>query len=283
MLTRVVLASLLAMPAAAAMGEEAVLRIVSYNIRHARGMDDEVDPARIAAVLRDLRPDIVCLQEVDQDQPRSGNIDLTQVLAEALGMEGVFGPNYFFSGGAYGNATLSRFPIVEHDNLPLPTPEGIEPRGALRTVIDVDGVALEVWNTHWGLRPDQRRAQAAAMLAALATTMPVLVVGDLNEEIPADGVSMLLGPLRDTWSPEAGVGTFPVDVPRRRIDYILASPEVVVLEHRIVHTDATRIASDHLPVVAMLAIPRRAPGAEAESATADALLQAGQDPERAEP
>jgi len=268
MIARIALALILALVMATpviSMGEEAELRIVSYNIRHGRGMDDVVDPERIAAVIRDLRPDVVCLQEVDKDQPRSGHIDLTEVLAELLEMEGVFGPNYFFNDGEYGNATLSRFPILEHDNLALPNPDDVEPRGALRTVIEVDGVPVEIWNTHWGLRPHERAEQSAAMLAQLAQDKPVLVVGDLNEAVDATGVAALLGPLRDSWNPEAGVGTVPVDNPRRRIDYILASPEVRVIEHRIIHNEDTKIASDHLPIIAVLAIPRADDEGQSES------------------
>jgi len=276
MIARIALAALLAMPLVST-GEEAELRIVSYNIRHGRGMDDVVDPERIAAVIRDLRPDIVCLQEVDKDQPRSGHIDLTEVLADLLDMEGVFGPNFYFNDGEYGNATLSRFPILEHDNLALPNPDNVEPRGALRTVIEVDGVPVEIWNTHWGLRPHERAEQSAAMLERLADDKPVLVIGDLNEAVDAPGVAALLGPLRDTWNPEAGVGTVPVDTPRRRIDYILASPEVRVIDHRIIHNDATRIASDHLPIIAVLAIPRA--GEEGQSEAAAAALEVSKEPD----
>lgn len=260
MILRMILASLVAIPLfpAESAAEEVELRIVSYNIRHGRGMDDVVDPERIAAVIRTLAPDVVCLQEVDKDQPRSGHIDLTQVMADLLEMEGVFGPNYYFNDGEYGNATLSRFPILEHDNLALPNPDNVEPRGALRTVIEVDGVPVEIWNTHWGLRPHERAEQSAAMLERLAEEKPVLVIGDLNEAVDATGVAALLGPLRDTWNPDAGVGTVPVDNPRRRIDYILATPEIRVLDHRIIHNEATMIASDHLPIAAHLAIPKRA-------------------------
>ena len=274
---RVWMLILLALPMIS-VGEEATLRIVSYNIRHARGMDDVVDPERIAAVVRGLRPDVVCLQEVDKDQPRSGHIDLTQVLADLLEMEGVFGPNYYFNDGEYGNATLSRYPILEHDNLALPNPDNVEPRGALRTVIEVEGIPVEIWNTHWGLRPHERAEQSSAMLERMADDKSVLVVGDLNEQVGATGVDALLGPLRDTWNPEAGIGTVPVGTPRRRIDYILASPQIGVLEHRIIHDEATMIASDHLPVLAVLTIPR--PSAEKDDDPAGrALFEVQENPE----
>src|SRR5690606_16250040 len=105
------------------------IRVVSYNIRHGRGMDDSLDLSRSAAVLASLRPDIVGLQEVDDRVERSGNVDEAAELGEQLGMEHVFGAFMPYQGGRYGMAILSRFPIVSVN--PLRLPEGNEPRIAL--------------------------------------------------------------------------------------------------------------------------------------------------------
>ncbi|HUG27420.1 MAG TPA: endonuclease/exonuclease/phosphatase family protein, partial [Gemmatimonadales bacterium] len=98
------------------------LRVVSYNIRHGRGMDGEVNLERTAAVLRQLTPDIVALQEVDNRVTRSGGEDQAAVLGGLLGMEHAFGSFMDYQGGQYGMAILSRHPIVRVD--PVRLPEG---------------------------------------------------------------------------------------------------------------------------------------------------------------
>lgn len=72
----------------------AVVRVMTYNIHHARGMDGKVDPRRIAAIIRQEQPDIVALQEVDRGVPRSAGRDLTRELAEMTGMSGYFEKNH---------------------------------------------------------------------------------------------------------------------------------------------------------------------------------------------
>src|SRR5690606_41483172 len=83
-------------------------RIVSYNIRHGRGADNEVDLERTAAVLRRLDPDVVALQEVDQGVARSGGEDQAARLGELLGMHHAFGAFMDYQGGHYGMAILSQ-------------------------------------------------------------------------------------------------------------------------------------------------------------------------------
>ncbi|MBN1443777.1 MAG: endonuclease/exonuclease/phosphatase family protein, partial [Planctomycetes bacterium] len=86
-------------------------RVVSYNIRHGRGMDGEVDLERTAAVLRRLEPDIVGLQEVDDRVERSGRVNQPEELGRLLDMHPAFGSFFAHQGGQYGMAVLSRHPI----------------------------------------------------------------------------------------------------------------------------------------------------------------------------
>ena len=104
-------------------GERNSLKILSYNIKHGRGMDGKVDLPRIAKVIGSLSPDLVTLQEVDKNCTRSGSIDLTRELAGILKMEGRFGKFMDFQGGEYGMAVLSRFPILSHQ-VHAPAPRG---------------------------------------------------------------------------------------------------------------------------------------------------------------
>ena len=93
------------------------ISVLTYNIHKAIGNDRSYQPGRIVEILRESSADILCLQEVDFQVPRSHNDDLARKLAEALEMEYDLGLNVQLKKGAYGNATLSRFPIVHTENL----------------------------------------------------------------------------------------------------------------------------------------------------------------------
>ena len=63
------------------------MRIATFNILHGRSPDDDrVDVDRLAAAVRDLDADVLALQEVDRDQPRSLGADLTAVAAPGLAL-----------------------------------------------------------------------------------------------------------------------------------------------------------------------------------------------------
>ena len=249
------LLALVAALQAITMANAAEVRVLTYNIHHGEGTDGRLDLERIATIILSQTPDVVCLQEIDKNLSRTNRIDFPARLAELLKMNVAYGPNYFFDDGEYGNATLSRFPIVHEENIPLPTPKGIEPRGVLKVVLKIDTEELTVFNTHWGLKPDQRKEQAAALLKHLPQKH-VVVAGDLNEESDATGVSQLLGPLRDSYlsGEKNAPGTIGQGENSHRIDFILASPDLNVLSSRVVVSADAQIASDHAPYLAVLSL-----------------------------
>jgi endonuclease/exonuclease/phosphatase family metal-dependent hydrolase len=231
------------------------LRIVTYNIHHGEGLDQRVDLDRIAAILEALDADVICLQEVDQNLPRTGLVDMPALLSEKLGMPVYFESNYDFDGGRYGNATLTRLPVREHANFPLPGPAGVEPRGCLRVTVEVGKHVVDVLNTHFGLRPDERRDQAAAVVDLLRA-YPAILAGDINAR-PGDPPLAILGTVfDDTYLP----GQDPHDAApgqiKSRIDYVLISRGLQPLASGFVRTPATAVASDHMPYVAHVDLGR---------------------------
>ena len=121
---------------------------MTYNIHHGRGIDGEVDLERIAEVIIDEEADIVGLQEVDVGVERSGRINIAKKLSTLTGLEYVvFGKNIDHQGGDYGNATLSKYPITEFENVQFERLSN-EQRGILTTLIDMDGFSLLLMNTH---------------------------------------------------------------------------------------------------------------------------------------
>ena len=229
------------------------LVIITYNIHHGQGTDNMIDLERIASIIRGLNPDIVCLQEVDRNLPRTDHVDMPRVFAEKLGMNVVFEPNYQFDGGDYGNATFTRLPIVKSRNVVLPNPVSAEPRGCLIVTVEWQNKQIDVMNTHLGLNGQERLAQAEAIIAELSDC-PVILTGDMNENATAPGMKILSKHLGDSFDATTATtrATIPADAPIRRIDYIFLSKHWKALSSLITHDDVTRVASDHLPYRAIV-------------------------------
>src|SRR6478672_11980833 len=163
------------------------VRLVTFNIHHGVGDDGRHDLARLAQVLAAADADVICLQEVDRHfGDRSENVDQGLLLARALDMQLAWGPAVDEPRpdgrprGEYGNALLSRLPILVSDVHPLPGAG--EPRSALRTMIELDGGALWVTTTHLSRTGGPERAAQIAALVALHTE-PMetgVLVGDFN-------------------------------------------------------------------------------------------------------
>lgn len=208
--------------------EPVTLRVLTYNIHHGEGVDGKLDLERIAQVMLSVKPDLIAVQEVDQKTSRTKNIDQAQKLAELTKMHVVFGPNIEFGGGKYGNAILSRFPIVESKNQALPNHEMGEQRGALFAEIDLPGREenLIFISTHFDHRPDdtERRASAEALnaLTEKMSEQPTILAGDLNDVIGSETLLIL----DKSWTRTnlEPMPTIPVKKPTRQIDFILSRP-----------------------------------------------------------
>jgi endonuclease/exonuclease/phosphatase family metal-dependent hydrolase len=228
------------------------VRVLTYNIHHGEGVDGKLDLDRIASVIRSVNADVVCLQEVDRNLPRTNHLDFPAILAKALDMRVVFEPNFQFDGGDYGNATLTRLEIESNENFALPGPEGREPRGCLRVTVWVEGQQVDVFNTHLGLEPDERKMQASEIVKHLADR-PTVLAGDLNETYGQPALRILTGRLRDSAGNDA-IPTIPAQAPAKRIDFVLVSEEFTVSSSSVMVTPETQAASDHLPIAASLAL-----------------------------
>lgn len=229
------------------------LRVVTYNIRHGRGVDDRVDLARTADVLRALAPDLVGLQEVDERVTRSGSVDEAAAIGEALGMHHAFGAFMEYQGGRYGMAILSRFPIVRAT--PLRLPDGNEPRVALVAEVRLPGGrALAVVNVHFDWVADDgfRHAQAVRLAAHLdSLAMPYVLLGDFNDEPGSRTIALFRARASEAEKPADGRFTYPSVRPEKEIDFIFAAPREAwrAGPARVV---AETVASDHRPVAATL-------------------------------
>ncbi len=167
------------------------LRLLSYNIKHGKGMDGKLDVERIAKVIGDQTPDLVALQEVDKNCKRSKNIDIAAKLGEILKMEHRFGKTINLGKGEYGLAVLSKFPIKETKVHTLP--KGGEPRIALEIVVDKKGELISFVTLHldWTNKAIRTEQVKAVMKAVELRKHKVVLAGDFNAPRNSDTIKAM--------------------------------------------------------------------------------------------
>ena len=223
-------------------------------------MDDVVHLERTANVIKEWKPDLVAVQEVDKNTQRTNRTDQAKLLAEMLGMHHVFGKAIDYQGGEYGLAVLSRFPILEHQMVLLPPEIQQEQRGVqiVRIAIpdsqdpDAKGKVIRFANTHLShSSQEERTAQFAKIDEILSEgNEPVILAGDFNARPANELVVQLLKNWRDTADLEADKSVAP-NRPERRIDYIFlrAKDSFKVQESRTINDTIT---SDHMPILSII-------------------------------
>jgi endonuclease/exonuclease/phosphatase family metal-dependent hydrolase len=254
------------------------VRLATFNVLHGRSLDDGLVTAdRFRAALAAVDADVVGMQEVDLDQPRSGGLDLTALAAEALGASDhrfaaavvgtpgeafrPAGPD--FASGAdgepqYGVALVSRFPVRRWliHRLPAaptrsPVPVGgrvlmlpDEPRVLLAAVVDTPHGPVTVATTHLSFVPGWNVRQLRRAVRALrALPGPRVLLGDLN--LPAGVARVASG-----WRVAARLPTYPSTTPKIQLDHVLVDPAFPATVGTV-STPPTGV-SDHRPLVVEL-------------------------------
>jgi endonuclease/exonuclease/phosphatase family metal-dependent hydrolase len=240
------------------------IRIVSYNIHRAIGVDRRFRPARIERILRHHDADLVMLQEVDEGVPRSRERDLGPDLARALGYPHyAVGHNVSLRKGRYGNATLSRHAILRERNIDL-TVGDRKRRGCQHTRIRLRAPGgrthrLEIFNLHLGLSARERERQIGMLVhsrefTSLRPGVPCIIGGDFNDW------RLRLGPMfteildfRCATARRTGrrssIRTYPSFSPRGALDRIYYRGPLRLLSARRCLLNVSKLASDHLPVI----------------------------------
>ena len=218
--------------------------LATYNIHACIGADGEFDPDRIIDVIKELDADVLALQEVEHH--KFHDLDLLDYLAAESGYVAIAGPTLLRGSRDYGNALLTRLPVISLNRLDLSMP-GREPRGALDVIFDCNGQSLQVVATHLGLNPAERRHQARLLLALFETRVADISVlmGDLNEWFLW---GRILRWLHAHFQATPSYATFPARWPLFALDHIWVSPRSRLNTLAVHSSTLARIASDHLPL-----------------------------------
>ena len=241
------------------------LRVLTYNVRRCLGLDGAYSTERIARVIARTGAEIVALQELDLGRARSGGVDQAAEIGAALGMDLFFHPAMTVLEERYGDAILSApgVRLVKAAAISEgPARWSREPRGALWAEATIDGAAVQIVTTHFGLWRGERRAQAETMLGPEwlghpDCRSPIVLLGDFNSVPTSRAYKRLAARLRDVQNarPQVDARTYPTRRPLLRIDHIFVSEEVEVRGLWAVRNPEARMASDHLPLCADLRVP----------------------------
>ncbi|HET9229393.1 MAG TPA: endonuclease/exonuclease/phosphatase family protein [Thermoanaerobaculia bacterium] len=237
------------------------IKVLTYNIHRAIGVDRRFRPERIVRILQHYDADVVLLQEVDEGAPRSRELNLAHELATVAGYPHfALGHNVSLRKGRYGNATLSRFPILRERNIDLSVAQSWIRRGCQHTSLQVDGRPLEIFNLHLGLSARERQLQIELLSRShefgdVAEGTPMLVGGDFNDWRsllwPTFTNGFGFSCATDSKTGRRGaIATYPSFSPQGGLDRIYFRGPLKLLGVRRCRLQVSRVASDHLPVIA---------------------------------
>lgn len=247
-------------PKSAVLRSEPRLRLMTYNTHGCSGMDGRVSPRRIARVIAEHKPDIVALQEMDLGRRRSRVEDQAAIIAQELGLHAVFCPTITRDKEHYGHALLSHWPIevINRSRLPHDARGWFkEPRAALWARVQVAGQPVNVITTHLGLGVRERQLQMQMLLGkdwigSIPETEPIILCGDFNCLPRSAPYRLAAQRLTDVQKERRPLNTFSSNRPLVRLDHIFVSAQLACDGVLVPRSDLTRIASDHLPLIADL-------------------------------
>jgi endonuclease/exonuclease/phosphatase family metal-dependent hydrolase len=192
------------------------------------------------------------LQEVETLYNEPGLLDY---LCEGSAWQHFHGPTLEREDGEYGNAILTSLPVRSIRRIDI-SQDRREPRGALHVMMSHRGQSFDLLATHLGLTPGERRAQIKLLLGEMHNAAGrsndsafTILMGDLNEWFLWGRPIRLL---HGHFKPSPAPATFPARFPLFALDRIWVEPRETLVSVETLDNPLTRMASDHLPLVAVL-------------------------------
>lgn len=228
------------------------LKLMSYNIKNANGMDNVCNFQRIANVINNTSPDVVAIQEVDSMTNRSGQKYVLGEIAERTQMHGYFAPAIDYDGGKYGIGLLTKQVPLRLQTLPLPG------REEARTLILAEFVDYIYCCTHMSLTEEDRMKSLELVKAfTSSSTKPLFLAGDMNAEPESGFIKKLQKDFQILSNPKQH--TFPAPDPKETIDYIATLKQnakgFAVISAKVINEP---MASDHRPILVELRTAEKA-------------------------
>ncbi len=251
------------------------IRVMTYNVHSCRGLDGRVRPERIASVIEHFNPDLVALQELDVNRRWSNRTDQPHLIAQHLGMQCYFQSAIALKGEHYGIAVLSRHPFQIKKSMDLASDPKkatlrksyipflkyyFEPRHAIWISVTIGNKVINFVNTHLSLRANERLEQIKNLLGEEWLNVdshkaPTIFCGDFNEGPRGRGYQLLrasFDEVKSSLPQKSSRKTFFNPLPLFEVDHIFHNGNFRVASVNIPNTPLTRIASDHLPMIADL-------------------------------
>ena len=228
------------------------LKLMSYNIKNANGMDDVCNFQRIANVINNTSPDVVAIQEVDSMTNRSGQKYVLGEIADRTQMHGYFAPAIDYDGGKYGIGLLTKQVPLRLQTLPLPG------REEARTLILAEFADYIYCCTHMSLTEEDRMKSLELVKAfTSSSTKPLFLAGDMNAEPESGFIKELQKDFQILSNPKQH--TFPAPDPKETIDYIATLKQnakgFAVISAKVINEP---MASDHRPILVELRTAEKA-------------------------
>lgn len=228
------------------------LKLMTYNIKNANGMDDVCNFQRIANVINNASPDVVAIQEVDSMTNRSGQKYVLGEIAERTQMHAYFAPAIDFDGGKYGIGLLTRQVPVHLQTIPLPG------REEARALILAEFEDYIYCCTHMSLTEEDRMKSLKIVKSFTAPyKKPLFLAGDMNAEPESDFIKELQKDFQLLSNPKQH--TYPAPEPKETIDYIATLKSntngFALISARVLNEP---MASDHRPILVELRTAEKA-------------------------
>jgi endonuclease/exonuclease/phosphatase family metal-dependent hydrolase len=230
-------------------------RVMTYNINHGVGSDGLYGLYRIAEIIREQAPHIVCLNDVDNNAVRTYQDDQARKIAAELGMQFTSARNSEIQGGWHGNAILTRMPIDFSENKLLPGNDQEPTReGVLHIIVTLNNKQLHLYTTQLNADSLVAAEEVKGLLKIVldwGVNQPVIITGDFKFSDPNQGLHEMSYYFLDLTSHIEGKAfTYPADRPTKGMDHVFMNDRIAPLSVVIVDNEKTRLASNHLPVVA---------------------------------
>lgn len=228
------------------------LRLMTYNIKNANGMDDVCNFQRVANVINNASPDVVAIQEVDSMTNRSGQKYVLGEIAERTQMYACFAPAIDFDGGKYGIGLLTKQVPIRLQTIPLPG------REEARALILAEFEDYIYCCTHMSLTEEDRMKALEIVKSFTAPyKKPLFLAGDMNAEPESDFIKELQKDFQILSNPKQH--TYPAPEPKEIIDYITALKSnangFALISARVLNEP---VASDHRPILVELRTAEKA-------------------------